>query len=173
MNAASTKGILHRYAEDAPPLKIDALIKELGIEIVHKKDMSNDQSAHLRFDFEKNKYVISVNDTHHEKRKNFSKAHELGHYFLHRDQLNTPDDFLWRKVNHRLTPEEHQREAEANRFAAGLLVSNEALDRTIQPLDTISVQTLSDLFCVSEQVIQIRMKSYRQYNSENYNKICP
>ncbi|MAC48058.1 MAG: hypothetical protein CMI12_14605 [Oceanospirillum sp.] len=161
--------VLARYVEDAPPLRVKELIRELGIEIETKR-LRDNESAHIRFDFDEGKYVIAVDEDHHVNRKNFSMAHELGHFFLHRGFIN--DEPLQRQDYYaHLSDEERAREIEANQFAANLLVSNGALKKFLADKCSVTLAELSDAFEVSQVVMKIRLRSFRTHNPISYNKI--
>lgn len=69
-------------------------------------------------------YEICVNINHPKNRQRFTMAHELSHYFLHRNKisgLKTGEKILFRGVN--IDPIE----AEANRFAAAILMPEELI----------------------------------------------
>lgn len=71
-------------------------------------------------------WVIGVNSLHHPNRQRFTIAHELGHYFLHRDHGDFEDTALFRKelqYNHR--------EFDANSFASKLLMPENAFRETV------------------------------------------
>jgi Zn-dependent peptidase ImmA (M78 family) len=63
-----------------------------------------------------NRYVIVTNHNHHQRKKIFTLAHELGHYFLHLHIMNRfVCNELFNILNKKI-------EWEANRFAAELLM---------------------------------------------------
>jgi IrrE N-terminal-like domain len=114
-------------------------------------------------------------------RLRFSMAHELGHYFLHREiysvlSLSSPED--WKEFIQNVPETEYEAfEYQANEFAGRFLVPHEKLKSTI--MDSIEMirrsgieYMLSDsdmvlsrispflrrIFGVSEQVIEIRVR---------------
>lgn len=164
--------VLKKYINEAPPLKIEALVQDLGIEVRHT-DIDDGASAHLTYDEVNDKFVITVNDSENTNRKNFSIAHELGHFFLHRDEVKKQKRMDRGPIENASKPEERQREIEANKYASVLLVSNQALDKFLSSIgeQKISVDQLSEKFEVSTQVMRIRMKSYRFHNRFLYRKV--
>lgn len=112
-------------------------------------------------------YSIFYNpiENKYESRKRFTIAHELGHYFLHRDKGSF--------VDNQATMSRHLSywslvEAEANDFAARLLMPvdhildaiNELLENEIEELsETSLVNYLKDKFKVSETAMKYRLSN--------------
>ena len=172
MNFINRGKIVNDFINKNPPLRVEALVKALGIQIKHVS-LPDARSAHLTYDGDKDKYMITVNDSEHTNRKNFSIAHELGHFFLHRDEVKKQKRMDRGPIESASKPEERQREIEANKYASVLLVSNQALDKFLSSIgeEKISVERLSSKFEVSTQVIRIRMKSYRFHNRLLHRKV--
>ena len=82
-------------------------------------------------------------------RRIFTIAHELGHYFLHRNDIKSY------RISMRDTSKQgvSMEETQANIFAGNLLVPKFMLDR----FENFSVYDLSVLFAVSKEVINIRL----------------
>jgi len=129
----STHGIAYEEVEDFPDT-VDALIVEDGPKI-----------------------YAAVNARQHPHRRRFSLAHELGHYFMHRDGMpeepitidNPPSDGLGAATK-------SPAEIEADLFAGELLVPLEMLKPHVQK----GIPELSKLFLVSEQVISIAISRH-------------
>ena len=129
----STHGIAYEEVEDFPDT-VDALIVEDGPKI-----------------------YAAVNARQHPHRRRFSLAHELGHYFMHRDGMpeepitidNPPSDDLGAATK-------SPAEIEADLFAGELLVPLEMLKPHVQK----RIPELSKLFLVSEQVISIAISRH-------------
>jgi len=103
--------------------------------------------------FVDSKGEIIVNSAESNVRKNFTIAHELGHYLL--GHLSDPDyDVLYRQPigNIPNTPLEQ----EANCFAANLLVPENLLKDCISRFPFATNQQLANLFGVSVDVIGYR-----------------
>lgn len=136
------------------------LSEHLGIKVKFIKDQ--DQSfagAIKKFD---EGVIIFVNENHGEKRKLFTIAHELGHFFLHSDDLNNGiisyrDSELYSKYDDK----GRRKEEEANHFAAELLMPKDvfiayyAKNTNLAP-DKL-VKKMSDFFGVSESAVRIRL----------------
>lgn len=101
-------------------------------------------------------YEIKVNRHDSRGRQRFTVAHELAHYFLHRDQIGNgvSDDALYRSTL------SDAREAEANRLAAEVLMPKEKVleaAREYVGLHEDRAAKLADIFEVSEIAMEIRL----------------
>lgn len=97
------------------PVQLGAIAKALGIKIL-SSTLRSDISGEIR---ETNGEVtIKVNRHDAKTRQRFTVAHELAHYFLHRDLLKDGivDDVLYRSSHSTYI------EQEANRLAADILM---------------------------------------------------
>jgi Zn-dependent peptidase ImmA (M78 family) len=129
----STHGIGYEEVEDFPDT-VDALMVEDGPKV-----------------------YAAVNARQHPHRQRFSLAHELGHYFMHRDGMpeepitidNPPMDDIGAATK-------SPAEIEADLFAGELLVPLEMLKPHVQK----GIPELSKLFLVSEQVISIAISGH-------------
>lgn len=107
---------------------------------------------------------IFINSSHHENRQRFTLAHEIGHYYLHRNledifidtdknsifQMNRSNDI--KNIN-------YLREIEANKFASSLLIPKSKLESIIKNeiLTDEFIENLSKKFKVSVQAMSIRL----------------
>jgi hypothetical protein len=98
-----------------------------------------------------NEWTIGVNSSHHPNRQRFTLAHELGHYFLHRDKGDFQDALLFRQQG-----QFNADEVDANNFAAGLLMNEETV-RSLRASGA-SVPELASAFRVSQDAIKYRLK---------------
>lgn len=140
-----------------PPIIAQKICENYGIKVIF--GTFKDEKVSGMMDFKSN--TIYVNDLEAYTRNNFTIAHELGHYFLHRDlYLECPDKY---EVLYR-TPinyfENSDIEKEANTFAANLLVPKKILD---EYYEIATIQSLAKLFVVSEEVIGFRLKYEYKY----------
>jgi Zn-dependent peptidase ImmA (M78 family) len=105
--------------------------------------------------------TIYINNEDKFKRQRFTVAHELGHWFLHKNTIEKDKSqykVLLRQCSI-LKEDLPYLEKEANCFAANLLVPKKFLDKHKK----MSNPELSDLFKVSEEVIKYR-KKFEEYN---------
>lgn len=100
-------------------------------------------------------YKIFVDEKDHANRKKFTIAHELGHYFLHRDYLDqeawiidTRDTILFRHGY-------SERETEANKFAAEYLMPFDDVREMYQKYPIVEV--LANYYGVSRTAMAIRI----------------
>jgi Zn-dependent peptidase ImmA (M78 family) len=143
------KKILKESKISSPPVDLLQILRANGIKYEEVEDFPDTVDA--LFIEDGSSVYAAVNARQHLHRQRFSLAHELGHYFLHRDggysdpiTIDSP-------------PEEEEfgtkspLESEADMFAGELLVPLEMLKPHAQkPLPELSM-----LFRVSEQVIAI------------------
>lgn len=112
------------------------------------------------------KYVIFIEKTDISTRKRFTFAHELWHFFLHKDYIewwNTSfidTDYtlaLFRSENYEeMSHDEKIREREANIFASELLMPEELVKKAYFEL-WYNIKALSEMFFVSWQAITRRL----------------
>ena len=139
-----------------------AFVKHLGIRLIHKP-MPDDQSGFMR----KNgpRWEIGINSLHHPNRQRFTLAHELGHYFLHRNtQPSWMDTFTFTRADEKSDPMEWQ----ANQFAAEFLMPKKKfLQMVANGVD--NVDDLAKEFKVSTMAVRIRAKNlgFRGHGLEN------
>lgn len=104
-------------------------------------------------DFKENKIYVNSEDPYN--RKTFTIAHELGHFFLHRNYFEENPEQYQVLLRRPIGAANDALEKEANTFAAHLLVPSHLLEKYI---DFASIEMLATLFVVSEDVIRIRIK---------------
>ena len=141
------------------PRNIVSICEKLNITVQETGQFSDDISGVI---FKENgKYIILVNKFHSIGRKSFTIAHELGHYFLHRELLDSNSEMVsYIKSNSGKCPalargcEYNQRETEANKFAAELLMPTEEFNKKCETAN--SIEEVSAYFGVSIQAATIR-----------------
>lgn len=152
-------GIIKDYMGKAP-VDVEELVKTLGIDL-HYAYLDPDISGQIERVAE-DKYRITVNAEDAKTRQRFTIAHELGHYLYHRPVIGdgVDDDRAYRSTqagkyhNLNIGPRE---EAEANRFAAALLMP----DTVIKSLreEKLSPAQMAEKLGVSRQALEIRLTS--------------
>lgn len=136
-----------------PPVNIDKIISSfgLGIELRFFPDSLSDISGFL--DIKEKSIYINFKDS--PQRQNFTKAHELGHWLLHRQlfETNPKLQHMLRRENKNDTPEEK----EANCFAANLLIPPQMLKRAVIEFPWANVEVLAKIFNVSKSYMAHRI----------------
>ena len=96
------------------PFDVEGLASSVGLRVEYLP-LANEISGFLRR--QNGEWIAGVNSLHHPNRRRFTLAHELGHYFLHRDAGDFEDRALFRRE-----AQFDRRESEANAFASKLLM---------------------------------------------------
>lgn len=99
-----------------------------------------------------------------EKRLRFTLAHELSHYIMHSDHYKQCEEIASKSK----FESDEKEEREADELGAALLMTYGRVKVALKRLDpTLSrdarVNKLSNLFCVSKQAMEIRMKKLGLY----------
>ncbi|MEJ1173130.1 ImmA/IrrE family metallo-endopeptidase [Agrobacterium sp. CMT1] len=141
-----------------PPIKLSQLASNVGGVRIIAAPLPKGISGEIRPDPDNvGNYLIKVNRNDSARRQRFTVAHELAHYFLHRDQIGggIEDDVLYRS---KLSD---AREAQANRLAADILMPEKLVDEWIDKARALKVEDvlgfLADKFNVSEAAMKIRL----------------
>ncbi|WP_439628646.1 ImmA/IrrE family metallo-endopeptidase [Shinella sp.] len=129
------------------PLDVRSLAEVLGLTI-EAFPMDENTSGYL--ENIQGTWTLGVNSLHHRNRQRFTIAHEIGHYFLHRDHSSFRDGLLFRKA---VDYSPHEREA--NVFASLLLMPRLEFQRALMNADLAQV---ADMFGVSKQAAQYRLE---------------
>lgn len=110
-------------------------------------------------------FRIIVNKNKPQTRQNFTIAHEIGHYFLHKDKIKTNDNLLVDGENSldgsgalfRLdVAEMTQIETEANNFAAALIMPTKLVQDAW--LSIKNIEECANIFNVSVSAMSIRLE---------------
>ncbi len=105
-----------------PPYNPTAIASSLGIQVVLAKFATENISAALFVSAgEQGGPKIFIKTTDNSLRQNFSVAHEVGHYVLHKKNFVDEPEQFWRDESEKRSGEE----LEANFFAAELLMPEE------------------------------------------------
>ena len=124
-----------------------------GIEVKNAHFKEDDISGIISKKAGKTTILVKADDPYNRKR--FTIAHELGHYFLHLENVDNQGFVdtvnMYRNVN---SPK-NESEISANNFAANLLM-NEVLVKALWT-DVKSVQTMADIFKVSYDAMTYRL----------------
>lgn len=150
---------IENHSGKLPPYNPVGIANNLGINVESVKFKTENISAALLISNVENKEgkktEIYVRVADNPLRQNFSVAHELGHYFLHKKSFVDEPEYFWR-----ITPEKQQEEAEANEFAANLLMPEDIFKKRWEETKS-SPEELSDEFLVSVSAIIYRAKNLK------------
>lgn len=135
--------ILKYYPQLAPPVPVEKIASEVGI--VEFKDLTVDGFVGaLMTDETKSEGVILVKAGQREPRRRFTISHELGHFLIPSHLGNRQCTAADLRESRRETKYQRQ-EAEANRFAAGLLMPKLWFTRDIDLLGEPEISHLQSL----------------------------
>ena len=147
---------IQRYVGEFP-VKISALAKELGLSI-KLATLDPGISGEIRPDQKApSGYKIRINRHESKNRQRFTAAHEVAHYLLHRNLIGDglSDTVLYRS---RLS---NKIEAQANGFAANLLMPRDLIEQQLREHVDIDedqlVNVLAEKFEVSPAAMKIRL----------------
>jgi len=108
--------------------------------------------------------VIAVNLAHPETRRRFTIAHELGHFFLHRDAPAhyDPQHLVGSHFRAKVTGTMWDaREIEANKFAAELLMPRKLVLACVRASAELDAANLAAKFRVSPEAMTYRLAELR------------
>ncbi|MEA2935541.1 MAG: hypothetical protein QOD74_2187 [Variibacter sp.] len=146
------------------PVNIEAAIRGLGIALrKDAADLEEKISGQIRR-LPDGGYEIATNGREHYFRQRFTMAHELGHYVLHRDLIGdgVNDDTMYRSTalgNFYNTRIGLTQEAQANSFAANLLMPAEAMATMVAGQSQVDPRPLATKFQVSPSAMRWRLRS--------------
>ena len=134
--------------------------KTFGIRVEYLP-LDSESSGKLTFDKTLDQWKITINSLHHPKRQRFTFAHELAHFFLHKDkQSNFSDTVFFRSENVRSNIE-----FEANNFAGALLMPKAEFVDFIRN-ESNRIEDISERFNVSAMAVKVRADVIRGGNYE-------
>jgi len=136
------------------PVDLDALAADLDLRVIEAR-LPPDISGKIERDiFDGHGFMVTLNAAHSPVRKRFTLAHEIAHFILHTDLIGDGivDNALYR--DGRLGDE---KEWQANRFAASILMPAEAVGKAWRAGATDAAR-LAAAFGVSTAVAEIRMR---------------
>jgi Zn-dependent peptidase ImmA (M78 family) len=131
------------------PVSLSSIANELNIKI-YEGDLSVLASGQIT---KKNNgvYEIIVQKNQSSKRQRFTAAHELSHFFLHKDIMGNgvADNTMYRSHL------SNKQETEANKLAADILMPMSEVNKKLD--EGLSIDDLSSYFGVSQQAIKVRL----------------
>lgn len=137
------------------PVDVVKIAKLNGI-TVYEGDLEKNVSGAIRYNQEKENFEILVNKNDTRERKRFTIAHEIGHFFLHREILMSDEihiDIMYRMPNE--DEEQKRREKDVDYFAGALLMNKTLLTKMYNENNTIT--ELAEIFDVSVSAMTVRL----------------
>lgn len=136
------------------PVNVSAVARDLGIAVYSDPTLADNISGVLRKDSNfggSSGYLILVKASHPPARQRFTVAHEIGHFVLHRREINDgiEDDEFYRALPGPL-------ERQANEFAADLLMPWPLISR-LQDEGVTKLDDMAKRLGVSKQALAIRL----------------
>ncbi len=154
---ADERRIVERHMGEVP-VKLGVMARELGIQ-VKLSTMKPGQSGQIMRD-ENGQYVIRINRHESRERQRFTLAHEVAHFLLHRKEIDRLEGGIVDNVLYRSGASE-QKEYEANRLAADLIMPHDAvreqLDALGAPASDEIIDRLAEIFQVSRAAMEVRL----------------
>ena len=148
--------ILEKHLEERP-VKLGALAQDLGVSI---KVSSMKPGMSGQISNEDGSYVIRVNRHEMRERQRFTIAHELAHYLLHREVIDSSPDGIVDNVLYRSGKAESI-EFEANRLAADIVMPARQVEEQLGVYGgTVTddvIEILASDFQVSKAAMEIRL----------------
>lgn len=140
------------------PVNLDGIARDLNVP-VRREPLSAEISGKITRETplsmlgETSGFVIYVNSTQHPNRQRFTLAHEIAHFILHRDLIESGlvDDTLYRSAL------SSYYETQANRLAADILMPMTKVRAQWAKFHSVGV--LARLFGVSEAAMKIRVEA--------------
>lgn len=145
--------ILDLYWDRSVPVNIDDIARKMGSEVHYLPKLEGGDDISGRFDILNGMPICSVRSTDPIVRQRFTLAHELGHYVLNHGGGFRDNAASFNVYNY------DQREVDANKFAAEILMPKLAIDYVIEKLGRNDVADLAQLFNVSQQAMRFRLKN--------------
>ncbi len=146
--------ILESFGYEEPPVDPIAIANAFGIR-VYFAEFTGESKKYSGFFIDK-KNAIYINKEEFLPRQVFTIAHELGHWKLHKKELNSAGyTVLPREAIMQPSKEKEPIEQEADYFAANLLVPKFMLKQFYK---IASIAELATLFRVSEPTVNHRMR---------------
>lgn len=154
------RGILSEHRISNIPINPLQIAKSLNIDVTNAEFVESNISGMISK--VGNTFTIYVKHDDPPNRKRFTIAHELGHYFLHLKYKKEDETFVDKDINFfrgkaTESSENRNKEVEANRFAAELLMPADFIKREWDNSNVRSVDFLAKKFQVSPSAMGYRL----------------
>jgi hypothetical protein len=153
----SPMAVVARHQKE-PPVRLGPIAKELGIK-VSLIPLGRSIAGQIMRDpaGSPSGFSILINSDDATNRQRFTLAHELAHYILHRDLIESGivDDTMYRSELGSVY------ETQANQLAADILMPIRLIKKYREQHPDSDFRELAKLFDVSEQAMKIRLSGMR------------
>lgn len=133
------------------PVNLSEIAKNNNIDVYIDK-LPDGISGAIRYNEEKEKFEILIEENESNVRQRFTLAHELAHFFLEKEKIETSGkihfDTLFRK-------EKNSEEREVEYLAGAILMNKEILEK-LYDINS-SIKDLAKVFDVSESAMTVRL----------------
>jgi Zn-dependent peptidase ImmA (M78 family) len=149
------RSVLRKYQIIHPPIDVTAIAQQEQLTVRVMQTWPAGVSGLLLRD----DHLIGLNGKHSLRRRRFSLAHELGHWFMRHD---LPWHDVDVSIDNPPSPNAAGRdslEGEADEFAGELLVPRSVLKQALK--GTADRAALAELFGVSEEALWVRLLRHR------------
>ncbi|MGG5216998.1 ImmA/IrrE family metallo-endopeptidase [Rahnella variigena] len=156
METQAVRSVLNSYWDGLLPVKPDTIAEKMGIEVKPLNTSRNPGVSGMAEILNDGRKIIGYNRADSYSRIRFTLAHELGHHILGH---TASYDRCFRDY-----PEDHNNsnswiEREANKFAAELLMPEQALKIMIEREAITDIEELAYHFDVSSSAMYWRLKN--------------
>ena len=155
--------MLNQHRIEERPIPVEKIADDLGI-TVKLESAEKELSGFIYRDTQGRRAVIGINSSHHQNRRRFTLAHELGHFILHNlDDVHVDRSFAVRLRNELSSTGTDIEEKEANLFAAELLMPKHFIERDLEHIHDIDlvdekvIANLAGSYGVSTQAMTFRL----------------
>jgi Zn-dependent peptidase ImmA (M78 family) len=143
------------------PVKLGQLAKALGVSI---KISSMRTGISGQISREDGEYVIRVNRNEARERQRFTISHELAHFLLHRNVIDSSPSGITDTVLYR-SGEPERIEFEANRLAAEIVMPMPLIKRELEVnfggiVTEATIEALAARFEVSKAAMEIKLSTF-------------
>ncbi len=149
----TARDVLGSFWDGSLPVRPVALSTAMGIKVFKKPDLDVSGEVSLGADGD---IVIVYRDTEPQTRQRFTIAHEMGHVVL--GHLEHGRKMFRDPIENMFASTRDTREVEANRFAARLLMPDDAVRLAVRE-GVRTIGELAALFFVSEIAMKFRLKN--------------
>lgn len=136
--------------EMKPPIDLDKILAQSGLTL--KFGTFKDERVSGYYSRPDRTIYVAEDDPYH--RQAFTIAHELGHFYMHKER---EQEIFYRTESLQLDVQDVQEEKEANRFAAALLMPAKLVELYWEVM--FNIKEMAKVFNVSQTAMAFRLKN--------------